>query len=922
MKNIIRASYALLILISLKSGYAQTASSASASTQDTSKSDVVVLNPFTVDDKGDNSWTATSTLVGTRTNQELSKVPTSVDVLTSEFLTDLGLESMDDAAGFVAGLTVLPRNESRNDDSRVSYRGLTGGTTISRNFFMWYVPADTYNVERLDFSKGSNSLMFGDAAPGGQVTVYTKRPSQRSITDLYAMVGSFGARRFTLDVNRKINDKLAVRLNIVDRLDTTYIENNYQRLRAEDMAVQYKPFKNTTLIVEGEAGKYTRRRADNAISIYQNAAPGAGFSSSNKWYYTSDGTIIQNPGTLASVDKTAAGGNQLALLQGMTETIYLPGGVAKQYQGFSKNFNALGSNDYLDRPYNVATITLDQNINKLALEFSYNQQFQAQNRTDNSFGTSQTPPVMGVDSKGRLYIDETGTTPFKIFGNRVDVGRVSMAYPFEFGKWTSQYLVVSASRQKDFASNRRFGVANDAAAGTLANNTIYFRAYLDDPTAGTTAYWNQFLLQNLKTSPTFHPVLYEYYTNTGPYVDIRYNRNLSASLSGEYWGGRLHTMAGISFSRVSRKIPAAYTYTTDATGHIIAPGNPDVNPAAYVYDGSYDLGTRSEMAGFSFDVIKRDSATLSVYGVYSSSFNWQSAQTFYGQVLGPILGVTHEAGFKGDLFDKKVFVTAAVFDIKRKNVPFVWSPDNLNATQLEDLINPNNLSPGQAGYISVVNGLNNERKTVNSNEESKGGELTIQGRRAYGLQLRLTASIQDVTAAPDFGVLQSLLNAAIARTTAANATGGTASMAENATYIASAQTIINSNTLTNSVQGRRSAPYLGSFVADYEVPHAKGLRVGVNAILTPNYNVAIYNGVVYKHGGQMPVGLYAIYNAKIRRQTVTFRGSVQNLYDVINGGNPYRITGSTGQNTGTGLPNYIYRYRDPAVYSFSAEVHF
>jgi len=52
-----------------------------------------------------------------------------------------------------------------NDDGRLSFRGLTAASNTSRNFFMWYVPSDTYNVERLDFSLGSNSLMFGDPRP-------------------------------------------------------------------------------------------------------------------------------------------------------------------------------------------------------------------------------------------------------------------------------------------------------------------------------------------------------------------------------------------------------------------------------------------------------------------------------------------------------------------------------------------------------------------------------------------------------------------------------------------------------------------------------------------------------------------------------------------------------------------------------------
>jgi outer membrane receptor for ferric coprogen and ferric-rhodotorulic acid len=118
--------------------------------------EVIALSPFTVSDKDDKSWQATTTLIGSRTNQELIKVPVNVDVITSEFMRDLGAFSLEDAARFVAGVDVTPRLEARNDE-RVNYRGLsTGGA--SRNFFTWYVPSDSYNVERYDFAKGSNSL--------------------------------------------------------------------------------------------------------------------------------------------------------------------------------------------------------------------------------------------------------------------------------------------------------------------------------------------------------------------------------------------------------------------------------------------------------------------------------------------------------------------------------------------------------------------------------------------------------------------------------------------------------------------------------------------------------------------------------------------------------------------------------------------
>ena len=123
---------------------------AGAQAANKSSDEIISLSPFTVADTDDKSWQATTTLIGSRTNQELAKLPVTVDVITAEFMRDLGAFSMEDAAQYVSGVNVTPRLESRNDE-RITYRGLAGGGR-SRNFFTWYVPADSYNVELFDFN--------------------------------------------------------------------------------------------------------------------------------------------------------------------------------------------------------------------------------------------------------------------------------------------------------------------------------------------------------------------------------------------------------------------------------------------------------------------------------------------------------------------------------------------------------------------------------------------------------------------------------------------------------------------------------------------------------------------------------------------------------------------------------------------------
>lgn len=878
--------------------------------------DVISLSPFTVTVTDDKSWLATTTLIGSRTNQELAKLPVTVDVITAEFMRDIGAFNMEDAARFVSGVDVTPRLESRNDD-RITYRGLSGSGS-SRNFFTWYVPSDAYNVERFDFNKGSNSLMFGDSQPGGQATIYTKRARARSLEELFTSYGSYDAYRVQLDVNRKLRDNLFMRVNLVNRRNKTYVKGTNDVFRAGDLALTYEPFKTTTVRVELERGETHRVRADSALAINDVAAAGRGFNNST-WYYTSDGEIFLRTGTFpAAIDRSGPSGNQVSLLAGQTQAVRLPNGTQKIFHGFDQYTNMLGTVDYNNRIFNVANVTIEQRIGKLAIEAAFNQQFQHEDRNDNSFGTSQTPPVLSVDGAGRPYIEEAiGGAAFKIFGNIVKAGRVAAVYPFDFGRWGKQLAVVTALRQRDVKFSRRTGLANELGPGLIANNGVRLRAYLDDPAFGSTKFWDQFLLPNLKSTPEFKPVLYESTTNTGPFVDIRYAQTQTASLSGEYLDGRVHSLVGVSWNRLSRKIPTEDAYKTDARGYFHHPGMPWENPGAYTYDPRFDLSAMSKMAGATWSVWRGDAANVNLYGVNSESFNWQSRQVFYGPDIGPVRGKTKEVGLKGDVFQRKLTYTLGFYDIKRVNAAYAWSPDSLSLTQLEDLINPNNIRPADSRYITVVNGLNNERRTVNSNEQARGVELTLQGQRWHGLQTRLTYSVSRVRAQADFSQFRAYLDAAVERTAAANAPGGDRTMAESATIINTARTILGANTLTDAVSGRRSAPYTGSFVLDYQIPWVRGLRVGANGVYGPDYNIAIFDGVSYKGGASFPVSGYLLYDRRVLKYQTTFRLGLQNMYDVVNGNSRYRITGATSFNTPAKRPNYIYRYAEPTTWSFS-----
>ena len=179
------------------------------------KEQAIELSPFIISSERETGWSANDTLTATRTKQALKDVPVNIDAITSDFMEDLGLFSADETAKFVANVFALPVMENDNQGGNFSFRGMTQTNNISRNYFRWFIPSDTYNVERIDFGKGSNSLIFGAVEPGGQGAAFTKRPLLKNFGEIFLNQNSEGAYRYQFDYNRKLRSNLALRFNAV-----------------------------------------------------------------------------------------------------------------------------------------------------------------------------------------------------------------------------------------------------------------------------------------------------------------------------------------------------------------------------------------------------------------------------------------------------------------------------------------------------------------------------------------------------------------------------------------------------------------------------------------------------------------------------------------------------------------------------------
>jgi outer membrane receptor protein involved in Fe transport len=225
---------------------------------------VVELSPFVVSSTSEVGYRATETLSGSRLRTELGNVAASIDVLTEEFLRDVGAISLYDALDFVGNVStaagaggVLPELENAVwFSSPYTSRGFNSSALFADFFSMGKIPLDFYNTGSFTVARGPNSILFGIGSPGGLVNVSRKRPIWgRDLTEIQLRTDSYGSLRGTLDFSKElVRRKLAVRVALLHDDRKEFLEPAEYQRKAAYAAMTYRPFRKTSLTVTAEKG--------------------------------------------------------------------------------------------------------------------------------------------------------------------------------------------------------------------------------------------------------------------------------------------------------------------------------------------------------------------------------------------------------------------------------------------------------------------------------------------------------------------------------------------------------------------------------------------------------------------------------------------------------------------------------------------
>ncbi len=176
--------------------------------------EVIALPEFSVGAAaGENSWVASSSMSGTRTNVPIQNLPRSIQVLTSEFLADIGADNMGDAAAFMTGVTSQGKQDAVFDNNTLTVRGMRQNRHYRDGVKEGFVGMinDNASIDRIEALRGPSSLLSGVVEPGGMINQISKRPRTKAETSVKVSLGSWEYFRTEVDVNQPVTSKFALR---------------------------------------------------------------------------------------------------------------------------------------------------------------------------------------------------------------------------------------------------------------------------------------------------------------------------------------------------------------------------------------------------------------------------------------------------------------------------------------------------------------------------------------------------------------------------------------------------------------------------------------------------------------------------------------------------------------------------------------
>ena len=175
---------------------------------------------------------------GEKSGIPIAKMPQSVQVLTSDDLTDRGVRSIGDALRAVPSAGVGTSRVAAYQSFSLKMRGFMADQMRNGVRQRYYEDVDASalsNVDRIEVLKGPSAVLFGQSAVGGIVSIVTKRPQKEFGGSVSATIGTDDRKVASFDLTGPITDNLFFRTTGEIERSGTFID--YQDIDRENLSL-------------------------------------------------------------------------------------------------------------------------------------------------------------------------------------------------------------------------------------------------------------------------------------------------------------------------------------------------------------------------------------------------------------------------------------------------------------------------------------------------------------------------------------------------------------------------------------------------------------------------------------------------------------------------------------------------------------
>lgn len=696
----------------------------SAAPWDSSRDEPVQLQVFEVSSAQDKGYQSTATLSGTRTGELLRNLPVSVSIINQELLNDVGVTDVMLAMALY-GVGVEQTGEPgiglagiRGGGNALSFRGILSSWQ-GRDGFVWYGVSDSYNVEALEVLRGPSGNVFGDSSAGGLPNIVSKRAKPgRDFTNLNLRWDSEGGTRATLDWNRQLTKKAALRLNILDTDSRDWRDTTFDKREGLGAAVQYDFSRGTRLSIVGEYNNVRRHPTQGLLTNNYDSAYVLGSGSNGAGPAPAGTALLQRAGVLQRW--TILGGQMYNLTS--TSTYFsrqttVAAGVqsAVPLSVIPAHMLWYGPSHRLDHDSQSLTVNLDHRFGAntvvqgtynltLSDRYDFNVALDGVRREVNP--TLRTPAGAIVPNPrfDQLFVEQRYSE--NQYYNRTANYRLTavhdLALPF-----SKQRVILNGAIRDD-----RFRLFNRAEFLTPAAITAF----------GFTGSAAQ---------PVNHPVRHRHYLRDGNDGQLRYTGNAShyfpettggqktraffysasALVFGKYWRDRIMTLVGVRRDNYENRRVALLADPITGLG-VLQKG------------GANDDQWREQLGVFgnswNYGFVVSPQPWWRLFYNFAENFQHAGANPYFdGEPREPRIGDGHDYGASFYLWYDKFTVTATRFDNKANN-------ENV-----------------QALTVNVADEINRLLGT-----DYNGGFFNAQdtrARRATGTEVELVANFRPIT---------------------------------------------------------------------------------------------------------------------------------------------------------------------------------